>query len=223
MTLRRRLLLYSAPVVVAVILIVAKLVSVVTAGNAAVSNFSESDTTALADNVRTLQMVNIVEPAKAHYAAGVLAALQERFGDAEREFSRALEHDDSCPVRVNLELVRESLGDNAAAIFEPRAAVDHYLSARKVVEQAPANCFAGNTDPDPDRRAVRADTLIRLDAKIANVAAPPPPPPPGPPPVSAPAAPAPGSAPTEEQQGRLNPGQGEPLERLQQILRDAAQ
>jgi len=53
----------------------------------------------------------------------------------------------------------------------------------------------------------------------------PPPPPPTPPPVAPPSAPPPASAPgsTEpDAQLRLNPGLGDPLDRLQQILRDAA-
>lgn len=212
MTLRRRLLIYSAPVVFVVLILVVKLVSVVVAGNAAVTHFSESDVTALSDDAATLQTLNIIEPAKAHFAAGTSAVLRNRLDEADREFSRALastDHDESCDVRVNLELVRESRGDAAAAMFEAQKAVDHYLGAKQVVEGAPAGCFD-------------ADVTLRLDAKIAAVTAPPPPPPPSPPPVSAPAAAAPGSAPTAEQEYVLDPGQGDPLEKLQQILRDAA-
>lgn len=223
--MRRKLLVYSLPVVLVVLLLAAKLISTVIAGNAAVANFAESDVTALSDDVGTLRTLNIIEPAKAHFAAGVLAALEKRFDDADREFSRALAgtaHAQSCPARVNLALVRESLGDNAAAGFQPRQAVEHYLAAKQVVEQAPQGCFAGNTDTDEERRAVRADTLVRLDAKIAGVAAPPPPPPAAPPVGSVPAVPAPGSAPSLEQERRLNPGAGDPAERLRDILRDAA-
>ncbi|MDT5216921.1 MAG: hypothetical protein QOK18_5160, partial [Mycobacterium sp.] len=55
----------------------------------------------------------------------------------------------------------------------------------------------------------------------------PPPPPPAPPPVAAPAPPPPpsqtGSVPRDQEaQLRLNPGAGDPLDRLRQILRDAA-
>lgn len=211
MTLRRRLLLYSAPVVLLVLILVIKLASVLVAGNAAVTHFAESDVTALSDDVATLRALNIIEPARAHYAAGTLAVLRNRLDEADREFSVALDRtdtDESCDVRVNLELVRESRGDAAAAVFQAQAAVDHYRGAKQVIEEAPAGCFDD-------------DVTVRLDAKIAAVTAPPPPPPPSPPPVSAPSAPAPGSAPTTEQEKVLNPGQGDPLEKLQQILRDA--
>lgn len=212
MTLRRRLLICSAPVVVVMLILVIKLVSVGIAGNAAVTHFSEGNVAALTDDIATLQTLDIIEPEKSHYAAGTLAVLRNRLDDADREFSLALDgtdHDESCSVRVNLELVREARGDAAAAMFQAQSAVEHYLGARQVVEEAPAGCFG-------------ADVTDRLDAKIAAVTAPPPPPPPSPPPVSAPPAPAAGGAPATEQENLLNPGQGDPLEKLQQILRDAA-
>lgn len=212
MTLRRRLLLYSAPVVIVVLILVVKLVSVVVAGNAALNHFSESDATALAADAATLQTLNIIEPEKAPFAAGTAAVLRNRLDEADRQFSLALDrtdHDESCAVRINLELVRETRGDSSAAMFQAQAAAAHYLGAKEVIAGAPADCFD-------------AAATARLDAKIAAVAALPPPPPPSPPPVSAPNAPAPGSAPTAEQEIVLNPGQGDPLEKLQQILRDAA-
>lgn len=211
MTLRRRLLLYSAPVVIVVLILVVKLVSVVVAGNAALNHFSESDATALSDDAATLHTLNIIEPEKAPFAAGTAAALRNRLDEADRQFSLALDrtdHDESCAVRINLQLVRETRGDSAAAMFQAQAAAAHYVGAKEVIVGAPADCFDA--------------AAARLDAKIAAVAAPPPPPPPSPPPVSAPNAPAPGSSPAAEQEIVLNPGQGDPLEKLQQILRDAA-
>jgi hypothetical protein len=66
--------------------------------------------------------------------------------------------------------------------------------------------------------------VTRLNSKIDAVSVLPPPPPP-PPPVAPPPPPPPASAPGSTQpdaQLRLNPGVGDPLDRLQQILRDAA-
>ncbi|WP_395309112.1 hypothetical protein V4U86_28110 [Mycobacterium sp. AMU20-3851] len=214
---RRRLLGYSAPVVVIVLLFAVKLISAVLAGNAAVSHFAEADGAALDRDAGVMGLVNVIEPAKAHFVAGAAAALQGRLTDADREFSLALdrtEQDASCPVRVNLALVRESLGDKAAATFEAQTAVDHYLAAKRALEQAPADCLAAHPD-----------VPARLDAKIAAVATPPPPPAPQappPPPTVVPAAPGPGGAPQTDRLDRLDPGQGDPMERLRQILQDAA-
>lgn len=225
---RRRLLVFSAPVVLVVVVMIIKAVSVVIAGQAASSAYADRDTAALRSAVGTLTVLNIGEPGKTAFAAGSLAVLDNRLEDADRQFTESLARTDageSCPVRVNLELVRETLGDRAAGRLDGRTAVAEYLSARTIVEQAPPGCFAGNTDPDPQRRAVRNDAIPRLDAKLAaaQVAPPPPPPPPGgaaPPP---PPPPGPGAVPVDPDTAlRLNPGSAPPLDRLQQILRDAA-
>ena len=177
--------------------------------------------------VGSLTVLNVVEPEKAYFAAGSLAVLDNRIEEADRQFSESLartEPAESCEVRVNLELVRETLGDRAAAAFDTRTAVAQYLSARTIVEQAPQGCFAGNSDPDPQRRVLRIDAVPRLNLKIdaAQVAPPPAPPPPGAtasPPVPAQS----GGTPAEtDTLLRLEPGAGTPLDRLQQILRDAA-
>lgn len=225
MTLRRKLLVYSAPVVVILVVAVLKLVSVGVAGRSVVSDFADRDSGAMAGDVAVLRALNVIEPAKAYYADGARAVLENRLDDADRQFSEALartDHGQSCPVRVNLALVRETLGDRAAAIFDSETAAARYVTAKAVVEQAPAGCFAGNDDPDPQRQAVRADALARLDGKIAAVRAIPPPPPPAAAPAPPPPAAGSGGPAPSESETRLDPRAGDPLERLQQILRDAA-
>lgn len=197
--LRRRLLVYSAPVAVIVIIAVVKCLSLVLAADSAETAFT----------------------------AGTVAVSENRLDDADREFSVSVARTNSadpCPARVNLELVRETQGDRAAATFDGPTALARYLSARELVEQPPEGCFAGNTDPDPDRRVVRDETAARLDAKIAAAQAVPPPPPP-PPAAAAPPPPPPGAATVPADPDaplRLNPGVGEPFDRLQEILRNAA-
>ncbi|WP_242670890.1 hypothetical protein [Mycolicibacterium monacense] len=182
---RRRLLLWSAPLTLAVILVAVKLLSVVFAGNAAVRDYAARDAEALATDAAILGVVNVIEPAKAPFVEGTQAVLERRLDDADALFTEALAGTpaaDSCPVRVNVELVRERRGDDAAFIGRNADARDLYTQALDIVTQAPADCFAGNTDPDEQRRAVRADAAARLQAKIDGLrGAPPvaPPPPPG--------------------------------------------
>lgn len=225
-TLRRRLLVYSAPVALVLVVAIVKLLSVVVIGQSAAVSFTARDTEALAGEVGRLQMLNVVQPGKASFAAGALAVLQDRLTDADRHFTDAvarLDGDESCSARVNLELVRETLGDRATAVSDSRMALGHYLAARDVVARAPDGCFAGNTDPDEDRRAIRDATPARLNSKIdastivpPAAQAPPPSAPQSPPPGSA------GTAPSQQPPNRLDPTAGDPLDRLQQILRDAA-
>ena len=226
--LRRRLLVASAPVAIVVLIAAVKMISVVVASNSASSAYADRDADALHSAATVLGVLNLIEPAKAPFAAGTSAVLDDRLADADARFSEALAHvpaEQSCPVLVNLELVRERQGDVDAWENRPDAARDRYLSALDLVDGAPAGCFSGNTDPDPERAAVRNDAAPRLLAKLAGLGAPPPPPaavPTAPPPSVPPPALA---APQEEADRpalRLNPEQGDPRDRLRQILQDAA-
>lgn len=226
--LRRRLLLLSAPLAVAVVVVALKLISTVVAGESAVSNFAQRDADALGANVAVMGLLNIVEPARAPFAAGALAVLDGRLDDANKHFSDALLRtppEQSCPVLINLELVSERHGDVDAWENRPDAARDRYRSALGVVETAPAGCFERNSDPDPERRAVRNDAAPRLAAKLAGLTAPPPVPPapaPAPPPQAPPPPPVLPAPDSPRDALRLNPGEGDPLDKLQQVLRDAA-
>jgi hypothetical protein len=217
--LRRRLLVYSAPVAAVLIVAVVKMASVGVAGDSAVADFADRDTAALRGDVEVLKTLNFVEPGKAYFAAGTLAVLDGRLSAADVEFSQALARtvpEQSCSVRVNLEFVREGLGDNAIAIPDGIAAVSHYLSALAVVDAAPAGCFQDDTARRLNEKMDFARVGSPLPAPLSPpVAAPPPPPAP-------PTAPA-GSLPRDQDtQLRLNPGAGDPLDRLRQILQDAA-
>lgn len=223
--MRRRLLVYSAPVAVVTVLIIVKLLSVVVAGRSVTSDYAERDAGAMAGGVSVLRVFNVVEPAKAHIAEGARAVLEDRLTDAEQQYAQALGIADTCPVRVDLALVRETLGDRAASRFDTPEAIAHYEAARDVVARAPQGCFTANDDPDPQRRDIREQAQARLDDKLTAMRTAAPPPPPPPPPAAAPVPPpagAGGTPPDTDTGDRLNPGTGDPLERLQQILRDAA-
>jgi hypothetical protein len=229
--LRRRLLIYSAPVTVVAVLVIVKLISVVVVGGWAVSAFGRGDGNAVSADAAILGVANVVEPARAPFAAGAAAVLDGRLGDADTHFSAALARTDaarSCPVRVNLELVRETQGDQAASVGDRARAEERYASALAVVTAAPQGCFFGNDDPDPQRRSIRHDAATRLAAKRAALNAPPPamppspPPPPPAPPPPPPRVAAVGPGGQEIAPRRLDPAGGDPLDKLQQVLQDAA-
>jgi hypothetical protein len=92
------------------------------------------------------------------------------------------------------------LGDKAFATFDGNSAVNRYLSALTIVKDAPTGSFGD-------------DTAARLNGKIdaARVAA------------AATSISANGfGGPDQDTQLRMNPEAGDPLDRLQQTLRDAA-
>jgi hypothetical protein len=192
--LRRRLVVCSAPAVALLLAVIAKIISAAITGDAAVADFSRHDIDALRSDVSTLSVFNVIEPGNVSFIEGDLAVLEGKLDDADHYFTAALTRTggaDSCPVRVNLELVRETQGDLAARNSDKTRAEERYNSALGVISGAPAGCFAKNTDPNPDRRRVRNDAAARLADKIKTLHLPPVPPPappqtvnPQPPPTS---------------------------------------
>ncbi|MDX1883427.1 hypothetical protein [Mycolicibacterium sp. 120270] len=231
LSLRRRLILVSLPVALIVLIAAVKMISVVVAGNSAVTDFREGNADALSSDSATLNTLNLIERAKAPFTAGTAAVLQGRLDEADARFSEALTltaPDETCPVLVNLELVRERRGDIDGWEGRTDQARERYNSALGVVADAPSGCFEDNTDPDTERRAVRHDTVPRLRAKLDGLDNAPPPPPPAPPPAAAPppSAPPPAAGATDPEgrpgELRLDPGNGDPTDKLRQILQDAA-
>ena len=88
--LRRRLLLFSAPVALLLVVVIVKSLSVVIAGDSAASAFTERDNAGLRRAVDSLTVLNVIEPAKAYFAAGSLAVLDNRLEEADRQFSESL-------------------------------------------------------------------------------------------------------------------------------------
>lgn len=181
--LRRRLLLFSAPVIALVLVAAVKMISVVVVGGSAASDFDRHDIDALGDDVSILRTLDVIDPAKTSFADADLKVLEGRLEDAVAGFLDSLsrtDHAQSCPARVNLELVQETLGDLATRGGDKQVAEKWYTSAISVVTEAPAQCFAGNDDPNPDRRSIRAEALPRLEQKLRNLHRPPAPKPPPP-------------------------------------------
>ncbi|MDH6197977.1 hypothetical protein M2272_004633 [Mycobacterium frederiksbergense] len=213
--LRRRLFLYSSPVAVLLALVVAALITVMVVGHLTVASFNKHDIEALRRDVDRLRSFGVIEPGKIEpgkiaFAEADLLVLEGKLNDAETRFSEALERfdgEDSCPVRINLELVRETLAGLAVRSGRPEDADRLYNSAVGVVKDAPAGCFKDNTDPNEDRRAVRADAQPRLERKLAALHAPPPPPPTGPAVVTPEPPPPPPPLPPPPGQG-IGQGQG---------------
>lgn len=187
--LRWRLYAVSAPLIVVLLAVAAKMISVVLVGNSAIADFDRHDIESLRGDVAMLEFVNVIDPAKTSFANADLLVLEGRLDDAEAKFRESLtrtDHGASCPARVNLELVQETLGDIATRSGRKDDAERWYRSAIGVVNDAPPACFADNDDPNEDRRAIRHEALPRLEQKLANLRRPPEPPPPPPNPIDPP-------------------------------------
>jgi hypothetical protein len=185
--LRRRLLVLSAPLLVLLLAAAAAAVHVARVGEATEDAFARQDVEALRANVEQLRGYGVIDDGVVAFADGDALVLEGRLVEAEKRFTDALSQlgpDSACPVRVNLELVRETLGDIAASSGRIEEANALYRGAITVVTDAAPGCFDGNTDANEERRALRADAKARLERKLAVVNAPPPPPPAAAPPLT---------------------------------------
>ncbi|MDG4669369.1 hypothetical protein [Mycobacterium sp. 236(2023)] len=194
--LRRRLLVFSAPVLVLLLAAAGAAAHIARVGDATQEAFARQDVDALRANVEQLRGYGVIDDAVVTFAEGDVLVLDGLLADADARFTDALaqiEDAEACPVRVNLELVRETLGDIAVTSGRLDDANTLYRNAITVITDAAAGCFDGNADPNEERRALRADAKARLERKLAVINAPPPPPPTAAPPVADQPPPPPGA------------------------------
>lgn len=169
--LRRKLILLSILPALMLVAIGVKLVTMVAYGHAARSDYLEYDSRGLADDVQVLKAMNVIDSYKAHFAEGDRYALEGRLTDAEAEFKTSLSLVDpaeSCPVRINLEVVLETQGDLKSADNRRDEAKSLWQEALKTVQEAPAGCFDTVTEPDEEQRLHRNETEQRLLDKLKD-------------------------------------------------------
>ena len=167
--LRRRLLVLSIPPALLVIAVGVKLVMMVIYGNAAHSDYLKYDSDALAGDVRVLKSFNVIDSYKAYFAEGDRYVLEGKLADAKAQYRQSLslvDQNESCPVRINLEVVLEALGDLKNADKHPDEAAALWQEALTVVREAPAGCFDAKDEPDQDRREHVNSTSNRLENKM---------------------------------------------------------
>lgn len=169
--LRRRLVLLSLLPALVLLAVGAKLVTMVAYGSAAKSDYLEFDSRALADDVRVLKSVNVIDSYKAYFADGDRYALEGKLSDAQAEFTTSLslvDQEDSCPVRINLEVVLETQGDLKSADNRRDEAKPLWQEALKTVREAPGGCFDTKTEPDEVVRKHLNETEQRLLDKLKD-------------------------------------------------------
>ncbi|KQN45699.1 hypothetical protein [Frigoribacterium sp. Leaf44] len=169
--LRRRLLLWSAPVVLVVLLVALKLLSLPTFAALTQWSYGDQQFERSASLSEPLGVANVVEPWVHHFDRGTAYAQIGVLDVARQEFVTALDlaPDDatiSCVIRVNLVLTIEAQGD--AALLELRYADAEalYELGQKTVDEAPEGCFQPPEDPQqPDTSQPLDDAQQRLDEK----------------------------------------------------------
>lgn len=164
--LRRRLILFSLPVVIVVFAIAVKLVAMTLMGSFATAAYEREDYPQVVNLSRAQTVLNVIDPWKAHYNTGTALAKQGLIDAARPELERALElaaPDQQCPVRVNLALTIEAQGDAiVAASGKTPEAVDLYQQSLAVIQAADESCFT----PPPPGQPETADPLTESEQRV---------------------------------------------------------
>lgn len=165
---RRTLLLRSAPVVLAAVLLAVKLMSLPVSAGQAVGAFEANDAGGTLGGARAMGLPNLVERWKPHFAAGDGHVLQGDFAKARDQFALALDlvpEGESCKVRVNLVLSLEKLGEARQKAGDPASAKEFFAEGSKVVAQAPRDCFTENSE---NNREGEGRTLREADERLSK-------------------------------------------------------
>ncbi|WP_457950365.1 hypothetical protein ACTAQI_07170 [Pseudarthrobacter sp. alpha12b] len=166
---RRRLLLWSALPVLLVLCLAAKFLSVDVLAHRAAAGFEAGNASAVDAAAGALGVANVVEPHKALFAGGDAAVLAGDYGTARTLFKQSLTmvpggSGDECPVRVNLTLVIERLGDQRLQAGDPASAAFLFKEALAVAGQAPERCLSPDAQTGADGRL--AEAKGRLEGKL---------------------------------------------------------
>lgn len=147
----------SIPVVLVVVVLVAKILSMYAFAHSAITAHVSGDAEGTVRAASGQVPLNVFEPYKAPYNAGVGLASGGQLEAARSKFEEALPLAwglDECAVRVNLSLTLEALGDEASSDRRPADAQELYAEALKVTSEMPRECSTSEGDeasPDPSR------------------------------------------------------------------------
>lgn len=169
--LRRRLVALSVLPALLLLGFAVKLIVMVSTGYAAQSHYLAYDSYSLRDDVRILKSWNIIDSYKAYFTEGDRYVLEGRLAEAETEFKESLKRVDppeSCPVRINLEVILETRGDLKSADRKREDAKKFWEEALAVSREAPAGCFNTTSEPDEAVRKHLNETEQRLLDKLKD-------------------------------------------------------
>lgn len=160
---RRRLMLWAIPVALLTLLVALKLISMVMVGNRTVQSYASGDYETALNSAQQQKFLNVIEQWKAPYNTGTVYLQLGLNPEARAELETALglaSGADQCPIRSNLAIAIERIGDAAAEAQDAAAATQAYQEALAVLEQAPPEC------PQSPSADPMQETAERLQQKL---------------------------------------------------------
>ncbi|BBX16760.1 hypothetical protein CRI77_02780 [Mycolicibacterium duvalii] len=163
---RRRLLIWSIPILVLMCVLAVKLASVWVLGNRLPGQFAERDKTAMTSTLRWLNAGWFGGGFRAQLADGDRLMLQGDLAEAHTKFRAAhLDSPGACPPRVNFALISEVLSNEqlrAGSFFQAREMLEPAAQAAA----AQPHCFGQSPSSVPEIRLFVEQTPERLTNKL---------------------------------------------------------
>ncbi len=171
LALRRRLLIWSIPVLLLLLVFAVKLASVGILGNRLPGQFAARDQAGMKSTVEWIDVGNIGRGYREQLAFGDMIMLGGDVPAANEQFKAAHEKEPAaCPPRGNFALTSEVLSDRELQ-------AGNFFKARTILEPAAqaanddTSCFATSPSTNPDIRAFVRETPERLSNKMAALKA----------------------------------------------------
>lgn len=159
---RKRLMLIGIPFAIVALLVAAKFLSMTIIANRTVSSYAEGDYETALNSAQQQKFLSVVEQWKPPYNTGTVYLQLGLNPEARAELEAALplaKGADECPVRSNLAISIERIGDAAVEGGDAAAALTAYEQALEVLAQAPGEC------PQTTSAEPMEETKERLEAK----------------------------------------------------------
>ncbi|WP_099025110.1 hypothetical protein [Mycolicibacterium palauense] len=171
LVLRRRLLLWSSPVLVLLVLLAVKLASVGVLGDRLPAQFHARDRAGMESTLHWIDLGKFGRGYREQLAAGDMLRLGGDDRAALEQFAAAhAAKPSACPPRANFALTSELLSDRELK-------QGNFFQARTLLEPAvqaavgDKGCFTTSPSPTPEVRAFVAQTPDRLSTKLAALTA----------------------------------------------------
>ncbi|MEW2009461.1 hypothetical protein AB0300_08340 [Microbacterium sp. NPDC078814] len=168
--IRRWVAIGTIPLTLAALLFVGKLLSMYAFAHQAITAYVVDDFAGSESSARGQDVLNWFEPFKAPYNIGTALAGADELPASRAELERALDLAtglEVCPVRINLALVVERMGDAARAEGDGAGATALYGEALTITVETPEECHseeAQQQSPDPERDMT--DTLDSTEDRL---------------------------------------------------------